>query len=90
MPEDELIRGKAMNNIIDAVYENGVFKPIGEVQVKEHEKVTLKVILSDDWGKRFNQIIEKIQQKTSRFSSEEIESDITHALRETREDKYGR
>ncbi len=48
-----------MNNIIDAVYENGVFKPLGEVQVKEHEKVTLKVILSDDWGKRFAQIIEK-------------------------------
>jgi len=79
-----------MNNIIEAVYENGVFRPIGDVQVKEHEKVTLKVILSDDWGKRFSQLIEKIQQKTSGYSSEEIESDITLALRETREDKYGR
>jgi predicted DNA-binding antitoxin AbrB/MazE fold protein len=79
-----------MNTIIDAIYENGVFKPLEQVQVKEHEKVTLKVILSDDWGKRFNQIIEKIQRKTSRYSSEEIESDITQALKETREDKYGR
>jgi len=79
-----------MNNIIDAVYENGVFRPIGEVEVEEHAKVTLKVVLSDEWRKRFSQIIEKIHQKTSRYSAEEIESDITQALRESREDKYGR
>ena len=79
-----------MNNIIDAVYENGVFRPIGEVEVEEHAKVTLKVVLSDEWRRRFNQIIEKIHQKTSRYSAEEIESDITHALRESREEKYGR
>ena len=30
-----------MSKVIDAVYENGVFKPLGKVEIKEHERVHL-------------------------------------------------
>lgn len=35
-----------MSKVIDAIFENGVFKPLGKVNIKEHEKV--KVILSNE------------------------------------------
>lgn len=79
-----------MSSIIEAVYENGVFKPLQDVPVKEHERVTIKVILSDDWGKRFKRLIEEIHQKTTQYTSDEIEADISQAVKETRQDKYGR
>lgn len=35
-----------MSKVIDAVYENGVFKPLGKVDVPEHKK--LKIILANE------------------------------------------
>jgi predicted DNA-binding antitoxin AbrB/MazE fold protein len=78
-----------MSKIIDAIYENGVFKPSQSVDVKEHEKVSLKIILIDEWQNRFNHIIEKIHKTSVRYTAQEIESDIAHAVREGREEKHG-
>ncbi len=66
-----------MSNIIDAIFENGVFKPLQKVEVKEHEKVAIKIISLDEWQRRFNRIIEKIHKKAAQYTSEEIESDIS-------------
>ena len=35
-----------MSKVIDAIFENGVFKPLEKVDIKEHEKV--KVILANE------------------------------------------
>ena len=78
-----------MSKIIDAIYEDGVFKPVQTVEVKEHEKVSLKIISVDEWQSRFNRIIEKIHKKSVRYTSQEIESDISQAITEIREDKRG-
>lgn len=32
-----------MPKVIDAIFENGVFKPLGKVDLKEHKKVTIIV-----------------------------------------------
>lgn len=79
-----------MSHVVNAVYENGVFKPLERVSFKEHEKVEIKVLSIDDWQKRFDRIIKKIHKKTSRFSPEEIEADIAVAIKEVREAKRGR
>ena len=79
-----------MSRVVNAVYENGVFKPLEKVSFKEHEKVEIKVLSMDDWQKRFNRIIEKIHKKTSQFSPEEIEADIAAPIKEVREAKRGR
>ena len=78
-----------MSKIIDAIFEDGVFKPVQTVEVKEHEKVSLKIISVDEWQSRFNRIIEKIQKQSIRYTSQEIESDISQAITEIREDKRG-
>jgi len=79
-----------MSKVIDAVYENGVFKPLEEVEIKEHERVAIKVISLNEWQKRFNSIIEKIHKRTTQYSPEEIETDIAQAIKEVREAKRGR
>ena len=78
-----------MSKIIDAIYEDGVFKPIQAVEVKEHERVSLKIISVDEWQSRFNHIIEKIHKQSTRYTSKEIEADISQATIEVREKKRG-
>ncbi|MEW5744702.1 MAG: antitoxin family protein [Nitrospirota bacterium] len=79
-----------MSKVIDAVFEDGVFKPLQAVEVKEHEKVAIKVISLDEWQSRFNRIIEKIHKRAAQYGSEEIEQDISQAIEEVREEKRGR
>jgi len=79
-----------MSKVIDAVFEDGVFKPMEKIQVKEHEKVTIKIISHDEWRKQFDRIIKKIHKKTAKFPPEEIETDIAEAIKEVRAAKRGR
>jgi len=79
-----------MSKVIDAVFENGVFKPLEAVEVKEHEKVAIKIVSLDEWQNRFNRIIDKIHKKAAQYTSEEIENDISQATKEVREEKRGR
>jgi len=74
-----------MSRIINAVFEDGVFKPLQKVDIKEHEKVAIKVLDLDQWQTRFNRILEKVHQKAKQYSPEEIETDISQAIKEVRE-----
>lgn len=76
--------------VIDAVFENGVFKPLEKVKVKEHERVSIKIVSHDEWRKQFDRIIKKIHKQTAKFSSGEIEADIAEAVKEVRAAKRGR
>lgn len=79
-----------MSQLISAIFENGVFKPMQNIEMKEHEEVTMKIISMDDWQKRFDQIIEKIHRKAALQSAAEIESDICQAIAEVRKEYNGR
>jgi predicted DNA-binding antitoxin AbrB/MazE fold protein len=79
-----------MSKVIDAVFEDGVFKPLQTVEVKEHEKVAIKVISLDEWQSSFNRVIDKIHKKAARYASEEIEKDIAEAISEVRKEKRAR
>ncbi len=79
-----------MSQVVDAVYENGVFKPLQDVKMKDHERVQVKIISLDDWQLRFDRIIGKIQQKAINYSSDEIEADIADAVREVRRERRDR
>ena len=78
-----------MPKVIDAIYENGVFKPLEAVEIKEHEKVSIKIISLDEWQNGFGRIIEKIHKKAAQYSPEEIEHDISQAIKEVRKAKSG-
>lgn len=79
-----------MSKTIEAIYENGVLKPLQKLQLKEHEKVEIQIFSPEEWQRRFTRVIEKIHQKTAQFPPEEIESDITQAVKEYRGKKRGR
>ena len=79
-----------MSKVISAVFEDGVFKPMEKVKVKEHEKVTIKVISDTEWKKQFDRIIKKIHKQTAKFPPEEIEADIAEAIKEVRAEKRAR
>lgn len=79
-----------MTQLISAVFEKGVFRPLQNIEMKEHEEVTMKVVSMDDWQKRFDRIIEKIHRKAAPYTPAEIESDIIQAIAEVREEKNGR
>ncbi len=79
-----------MSRVIGAIFENGVFKPLEPVDVKEREKVEIRVLSRDDWQKRFDGIIKGLQKKAIKYSSEEIEADAARAIKEVREEKRGR
>ena len=76
-----------MSSLIDAIFENGVFKPLQNVKIKEHEKVAIKIVPLDEWQNRFNRIIEKIHKQAALYTSEEIDADISNAIKETRKEK---
>lgn len=77
-----------MSQTITAVFENGVFKPLQDVQIKEHEKVEIKILSHDEWQERFNRIIKKIHGKASQYSCEEIEADLAQTIKEVKAEKH--
>ncbi len=78
-----------MSRVINAIFENGVFKPLQDVDIKEHEKIAIKIISLDEWHNRFNRIIEKIHKRAAQYAPEDIETDISLAVKESRKEKYG-
>ena len=78
-----------MSEVINAVFEDGVFKPLEKIEMKEHEKVTIKVLSLSQWQTRFNRVIEKIHRSANQYTYEEIEKDISQAVKEVREEKRG-
>ncbi len=76
-----------MQRLITAVFENGVFKPTQDVDVREHEEVTIKIVSHDDWQKRFDYIIEKIHRRAAQYCADEIEEDIATEIKKIRDDK---
>jgi len=78
-----------MAEVINAVFVNGVFKRLEKIEMKENEKVTIKILSLDQWQSRFNRVIEKIQKRANQYTPEEIEIDISQAIKEVREEKRG-
>jgi len=76
-----------MFRTIEAIYEDGVFKPLEKIDVKEHERVEIRILSRDEWQKRFNNLLKKIHKKTAQYPSEEIETDIARAIEEVRGQK---
>ena len=76
-----------MSKVIDAVFEDGVFKPLEKVQLKNKQQVQIKIISDDDWQERFDTVLKSMRNKTAKFPPEEIEADIKEAIREVRKAK---
>ena len=79
-----------MSQGINAICEDGVFKPLQSVSVRDHERVALQVVPLDDWQARFAAVIARLQARAVARPPEEIEEDIRLTLAEVREERRGR
>lgn len=73
-----------MSNVIRAVYENGVLKPLGRVRLSERQVCVVSIYPEDQWRADFDALLKRTHKRTRRFSSREIEADITAARSEVR------
>ena len=78
-----------MSKTIKAIYEDGVFKPLQKIDIKEHERVEIRVFPKDEWQRKFDSLITKIHKQTAQYTPNEIETDIAQAVKEAREVKRG-
>ena len=78
-----------MSQVVEAIFQNGVFKPLHPVDTKESEVVAIKVVSINEWQTKFRALIEKIHRKTAQYSAEEIEENISEALKEARKERNG-
>ncbi len=79
-----------MSRVIDAVFEDGVFKPIKKIRLKDKQQVQIQILSDDDWQRRFDRVLKSIRTKTAKFSPEEIEADIEEAIKEVRKARCAR
>jgi predicted DNA-binding antitoxin AbrB/MazE fold protein len=70
---------------VNAIYENGVLKPLEDVSLKEREKVKIDINPDEKLKKRFKKIADSIYKRTNKYPAREIENDITLASKEVRD-----
>ncbi len=70
---------------IEAIYENGVLKPLKPIDLKEHERVEIIITSKSRWASEFKKLLDIVHERTKKFTSEEIEADITQAYREVQQ-----
>lgn len=68
-----------MSRVIRAIFENGILRPLETLDLPERSEVELAIQAPDHWASEFTELLARIHAKTLRFSSEEIEADITAA-----------
>jgi len=51
-----------MTEVINAVFKNGVFRSLEKIEMREYEKVIIKILSLDQWQTGFNRVIEKIHK----------------------------
>ncbi|MEW6042542.1 MAG: antitoxin family protein [Elusimicrobiota bacterium] len=76
-----------MTIITNAIYKNGVFKPTQHINFSPCEKVYLLAIPQKEWKTQFTKLLKKVYQRTKKYSSSEIEKDITYAFNKLQRNK---
>ncbi|MBI5746021.1 MAG: antitoxin family protein [Nitrospirae bacterium] len=53
-----------MPKTIEAIYEDGVFKPLDQVPLPEHTRIRLTLSPTKDWAEKFRRLLNKVHQRT--------------------------
>ena len=69
--------------VIRAIFENGVLRPLEPLDLPDRSEVELTVQPPDQFAKELKELLARVHARTRRFSSDEIEADITAASGES-------
>ena len=61
-----------MSQIIDAIYEEGVLKPLEPLNLKERAKVHLQILIEDDRRQQAEEILKLARESCKGLSNEEL------------------
>ncbi len=61
-----------MSQIIDAIYEEGVLKPLEPLNLKERSKVQLQILIKDDRRQQAEEILKLARESCKGLSNEEL------------------
>jgi len=61
-----------MAQIISAIYENGVLKPLEAIDLKEHSKVYITIEIEEERKKKVGEILALIRKSREGLSEEEL------------------
>jgi len=59
-----------MAETITAIYENGIIRPLESVNLKEHQKIKIKIEPDSKWSQKFKTFLKEIRQSSKKYSSE--------------------
>ncbi len=76
-----------MPKTIEAIYENGVFKPLKKIRLKDKQQVQIQILSDKDWQRKFDKALKAIRSKTAMFPTREVETDIKDAIKEVRKSR---
>jgi predicted DNA-binding antitoxin AbrB/MazE fold protein len=61
-----------MAQVISAIYENGVLKPLETIDLKEHSKVYITIEIEEERKKKVGEILALIRKSREGLSEEEL------------------
>ncbi len=73
-----------MARVIPVVFEDGVFKPLRRLRLKNHKRLSIAILSKTTWAKAFRQLLNTVQARSSSLSPKEIEEEILRAREEVR------
>lgn len=73
-----------MTQLINAIYEHGVLRPLKPLHLSEKEKVCVMVTPIVFWRKELESLLRRVHKRTAKFSAKEIEADVTRAIHAVR------
>ncbi|MEK6607150.1 MAG: antitoxin family protein [Myxococcota bacterium] len=78
-----------MTHSLKARYENGVFRPLEQVDLPEGGTFTVTVVPAD-WDERWRTLLHELRRGARTLPLDEIEGEIGRAAEEVRAERLGR
>jgi predicted DNA-binding antitoxin AbrB/MazE fold protein len=74
----------SVDGTFDAVFENGVFKPLQPLHLKERSRVKLSLCRGTEWRRDFERLLRRMKLRTRSIPRSQIEKEITQARAEVK------
>jgi predicted DNA-binding antitoxin AbrB/MazE fold protein len=70
--------------MIEAVYENGVLRPLRSLALKEKSRVTISLCPEATWRRDFDRLLRRMRTHSKAISQRDVEMEITQARTEVK------
>lgn len=76
-----------MLDTITAIYENGMFRPLEAVKLKEHQRIKIRIEPDTKWRQELRKLLKEVYRSRAKYPAQETERDITRASQEVKRNR---